>query len=791
MDLIIVESPSKAKTISKYLKGKYRVDASAGHIRDLPVHSLGVDVKNNFEPKYVNSEGKEDVIKRLADATKKAGRVYLATDPDREGEAISWHLQSVLGLDENKENRIEFNEVSPKAIEAALEHPRKINYNLVDAQQARRVLDRLVGYKLSTLLNHKIDDSASSGKRSLSGGRVQSVALRLIVEREREITAFKPEEYWNLTAELQDPPKKHSPFKALLEKKGTKKYKPSSAEETNAVLAALSSGKFIVSKVKKAVTKSHAPAPFTTSSMQQDASTKLGFSAPETMSLAQHLYEGIATENGDHIAFITYMRTDSVRVSADAQRSALERIREVYGAEFAPEKPNYYASKKGAQDAHEAVRPIDLSMTPDKAKTLLDKKHYALYKLIYERFLASQMAEAKYNSMQMEIDNSGYIFKASGRVLLFPGFTAVYQDVSAKKDDEDGISSAKLLPDLNEGDELDLINLQKEQKFTKPPLRYTDASLVKAMEEKGIGRPSTYATIISKLGQKYVKKDGKYMVPAPVAYDVVDMLVKCFRDVMDVGFTADMETKLDDIEEGGVDWHAVIGNFYPGFEQNLRAASSYGDELTQEVCGKCGHFMIRRMGKFGKYLACSNYPECRNIVSESKEEISSVRCPKCGENMIVKNGKFGKFLACPNYPDCKSTLSMPSDEEPKFVGKCPDCGLPMTARKSKKGKVYYSCSGYPDCKFMSWDVPTGEKCPTCGEPLVLTQRGNVKCSNKECSYKIKQEKPTAKPSARRNPAPLQSEEYDVPPLMDEPIYDSFDPYSPAESGISEGRGEDE
>lgn len=765
MDLIIVESPSKAKTISKYLKGKYKVDASAGHIRDLPVHSLGVDIKNNFEPKYVNSEGKEDVIRRLTDATKKADRVYLATDPDREGEAISWHLQTVLGLDENGENRIEFNEVSPRAIEAALQKPRKINYNLVDAQQARRVLDRLVGYKLSTLLNHKIEDDSAGGKRSLSGGRVQSVALRLIVEREREIAAFKPQEYWNLTAELQDTPKQYAPFKALLEKKNGKKYKPSSAEETAAVLDALSQGEFTVSKLKKNVVKSHAPAPFTTSSMQQDASTKLGFSAPETMSLAQHLYEGIATESGDHVAFITYMRTDSVRVSQEAQAAALARIREVYGENYAPQKPNYYASKKGAQDAHEAVRPIDLAMTPEKAKGLLDRKHYALYKLVYERFLASQMAEAVYDSTQIEIDNGGYAFKASGKILKFAGFTKVYQDSSAtKQEDEDEISSPKLLPDLSEGERLDLIDMKKEQKFTKPPLRYTDASLVKAMEEKGIGRPSTYATIIAKLAQKYVKKEGKYMIPSPVAYNVVDMLVKCFSDVMDVGFTADMETKLDEIEDGGKDWRGVIGAFYPDFEKNLKNASSYGDELTQEVCGKCGHFMIRRMGKYGKYLACSNYPECKNIVSETKEEISSVRCPKCGENMVVKSGKFGKFLACPNYPDCRSTLSFPSDEEPTLVGKCPQCGQPMSPRKSKSGKTYYSCSAYPDCKFMSWDVPTGDKCPECGEYLVKTARGNVKCSNKECSYKIKAAK-------EKQVQPLQAEDFDAPPLMDEPLYD--------------------
>ena len=771
MDLIIVESPSKAKTISKYLENKFYVYASAGHIRDLPVHTLGVDVKNNFEPKYVNSEGKEDVIKRLTDVMKKANRVYLATDPDREGEAIAWHLQTVLGLDENGANRIEFNEVSRHAIEAALKTPRKINYGLVDAQQARRVLDRLVGYKLSTLLNHKIEDKNGDGKRTLSGGRVQSVALRLVVEREREIAAFVPQEYWNLTAELQDLPKLYAPFKAMLEKKGTKKYKPSSAEETAQVLAAIEAGKFVVSKVKKTVAKSHAPAPFTTSSLQQDASTKLGFTAPETMTLAQHLYEGIETGNNDHIAFITYMRTDSVRVSKEAQAKALARIRAVYGDEYAPEKPNYYASKKGAQDAHEAIRPIDLEMTPEKAKKLLDKKHYALYKLIYERFLASQMAEAKYNSMQMEIDNSGYIFKASGKVLLFAGFTAVYQDVSAKKDDEDDVNGGKLLPDLNEGDLLDLVSMNKEQKFTKPPLRYTDASLVKTMEEKGIGRPSTYATIISKLMQKYVKKDGKYMIPTPIAYDVVDMLVGCFTDIMDVGFTAEMETKLDDIEDGGVDWHAVIGDFYPDFERNLRKASTYGDKLTEEVCGKCGHFMLRRVGKFGKYLACSNYPECQNIISEGEEEVSAVRCPKCGLNMVAKSGKFGKFLACPSYPDCRTTMSMPTDETPKLAGKCPECGAAMSVRKSKRGKTYYSCLGYPDCKFMSWDVPTGEKCPQCSNAMVQTLRGGSKCSNKDCDYRIKG---TAAPKSAKGNGVVMADDFTPPPLLDEPQYFEFD-----------------
>lgn len=777
MDLIIVESPSKAKTISKYLKGKYKVDASAGHIRDLPVHSLGVDIKNDFQPRYVNSEGKEDLIRRLQDETKKADRVYLATDPDREGEAISWHLQTVLGLDEKAKNRIEFNEVSQKAVEKALTQPRTINYNLVDAQQARRVLDRLVGYKLSTLLNHKIENDG--GGKTLSGGRVQSVALRLIVEREREIEAFVPKEYWNISALLSDTEKKHAPFKAALEKKNGKKYKPASKEETDGVLAALKAGVFTVAAMKKSVVKSHAPAPFTTSSMQQEASNKLGLTAPETMSLAQHLYEGIGTENGDHIAFITYMRTDSVRISSDAQQSALAYIRTAYGDAYAPEKPNFYSTKKDAQDAHEAVRPIDVSMTPEKAKTLLDKKHYSLYKLIYERFLASQMAEAKYDSTQMEIDNSGYTFKASGKIMLFPGYTAVYRETEAKKDDDEA-ESAELLPDLKQGEEVLCEKITTEQKFTKPPLRYTDASLVKAMEEKGIGRPSTYATIIAKLNQKYVKKEGKYMKPVPVSYAVSDMLVKCFPDVMDVGFTADMETKLDKIEEGGQRWQNVIADFYPEFEKNLKNASTYGDEVTDIKCEKCGRPMIRRTGKYGKYLACSGYPECHNIVSESEQEISAVPCPKCGENMVVKTGKFGKFLACPNYPDCKTTLPYPEENgSPKFYGICPECGSPMAQKKTKKGKIFYGCSAYPDCKFLSWDIPTGKKCPKCGSAIVQTARGYIRCSNKDCDYKEGKANTNGgnggnnggeNAAPKKTYTPLQSEDFDAPPLMDEPIY---------------------
>ena len=486
MDLIIVESPSKAKTISRYLKGKYQVDASGGHIRDLPQKQLGVATDRNYEPRYVNSPGKEAIVKRLTEEAKRADRVYLATDPDREGEAISWHLQTVLGLPADGKNRIEFNEISPKAVEHALTCPRTIDYNLVDAQQARRVLDRLVGYKLSPLLNDKIGNG-------LSAGRVQSVALRLVVEREREIQAFKPEEYWTITAELQDVDKKFSPFRAALEKYKGKKCKIGSKEEADAVLAALGAGQYRVASVKRSVTKSHAPAPFTTSTLQQDASNKLGMTAPETMLMAQHLYEGIDVEGMGHIAFVTYIRTDSTRVSSDAQAAARQYIEANYGREYLPEKPNFYASKKGAQDAHEAIRPIDLTRTPESVKKMLDRKHYNVYKLIYERFIASQMTEALYDSMQVEIANGDYDLKASGKALKFAGYTAVWQDSKPAEGDED--NGKGLLPPVEEGHLLDCLGLKPEQKFTKPPVRYTDASLVKAMEDKGIGRPSTYATI--------------------------------------------------------------------------------------------------------------------------------------------------------------------------------------------------------------------------------------------------------------------------------------------------------
>ena len=757
MQLIIVESPSKAKTIEKYLKGKYKVDASEGHVRDLPEKRLGVNVLDNFEPNYVVTADKKQTIKRLSEKVAKADKVYLATDPDREGEAISWHLMEVLKL-QGKAQRIVFNEVSEKAIKKALAEPREINQNLVDSQQARRVLDRLVGYKLSPLLCKRIKDG-------LSAGRVQSVTLRLIVDREKEIKGFNPQEYWHLVATLKagNPPQ----FKALLTEKNGKKFKPTCKEEADNVTEILKNGNFIVKDCKKTVVKSHPLPPFTTSTMQQDASNKLNMTSPVIMSVAQHLYEGVETPKG-HLALVTYIRTDSVRVSVDAQNSAREFILDKFGGEYLPKKPNVYKSKSNSQDAHEAIRPIDLSVTPESVKGILDKNHYNLYKLIYDRFLASQMTDAVYNQVKIEVENSGYVFKTSGKTVKFKGFTAVYDDY--KKEEED-TEESKNLPNVEVGDELKLSKLESEQKFTKPPVRFTDASLVKIMEDKGIGRPSTYASIISVLTKrKYTTKEGRFLVPTEMAFNITDILVKYFPDIMDVGFTANMEDKLDDIENGGKDWRKLIGDFYPGFADQLSMAVKDGDETTDFVCEKCGAPMVRKKGRYGKYLACSNYPECSNIRPENVEQSDEI-CEKCGATMIYKTGKFGKFLACPNYPTCsnikplneekceekcekcggetvvkkgkfgkylycktcKNTKSLAED-----AGICPICHNPTRKMASKGGKTFYGCSHYPECSFMSWDMPTGDICPTCGKFLIYSKDGKtMRCSDKECSYAVK------------------------------------------------------
>ena len=641
MQLIIVESPSKAKTIEKYLGGKYKVDASGGHVRDLPEKRMGVNVSKDFAPNYVIPADKKAVIKRLQEKVEKADKVYLATDPDREGEAISWHLKEVLGLGDDAQ-RIEFNEISEKAIRHALENPRTINYKLVDSQQARRILDRLVGYKLSPLLCKRI-------KNGLSAGRVQSVALRIIVDKEREIEAFVPSEYWLVSAEFNVNGKK---FRALLVEKNGKKYKPTCEAEAKEAERITLSSAVTVKDVKTSVAKSPAPAPFTTSTMQQDASSKLNMSSPVCMQVAQHLYEGVETENG-HVALVTYIRTDSVRVSKDAQNAARAYIAEKYGDGYVPEKPNFFKTKKNAQDAHEAIRPIDLSLTPEKAKTFLDRNHYNLYKLIYERFVASQMSAAEYGVTSVAVDAGEYTYKASGRTTLFKGFTAVYADFRVEAEDD------------------------------------------KAMEEKGIGRPSTYATIISTLQKrKYTQKEGKCLKPAAVAFEMTDTLVKYFPDVMDVSFTANMEDRLDGIENcDRLEIDKVLES------PKCKAIESLDVESSDEICDKCGAPMVYKNGRYGKFLACSNYPTCKNIKSLD-QTVSTEKCEKCGGDMVVRTGKYGKYLQCVN---CKETKSMTEK-----AGVCPVCGKPAQKMVSKKGKVFYGKT--------------------------------KKCSQKECGYVIKPEK---------------------------------------------------
>lgn len=714
MQLIIVESPHKAKTIEKFLKGDYKVDASKGHIRDLPTNYMGVSISNNFEPHYVVSPEKNQDIKRLEKLAQKADKVYLATDPDREGEAISWHLAEVLGLDKNQANRIEFNEISEKAVKNALASPRKIDMNLVDAQQARRVLDRLVGYSISPAASSRLNDN-------LSAGRVQSVALKMVVDREREIQAFKPQEYWNLKADVK--PNDGQSFKVLLASKNGKKYKPSSEQEAIHVENTLKNSDFCVGNIKRALLKSHAPAPYITSTLQQDGSIRLSLTAPQVMQIAQRLYEGVETPKG-HIALITYMRTDSVRVSTEAQQDALRYIKENYGQEYLPAKPNLYRSKKDAQDAHEAIRPIDINKTPESVKDFLDKNQYKLYKLIYDRFIASQMSEAKYDSVSLEVVAEEYGLKTSGKTLVFKGYTVVYDDTKKEEDEEENT----LLPNLSENEKLILNGIIKEQKFTKPPTRYTEASLIKHMEDKGIGRPSTYATIMAKLSDKkreYVRKEKKYLVPNDISYKLIDFLVKYFPDIMDISFTAKMEDDLDDIGNTGKDWHKLIADFYFGFDEQLKAS-----KITEVLCEKCGAPMIINNGKYGNYYACSNYPNCQNIKAVNEKTIipTDKICTKCGSMMVEREGKFGKFLACSNYPKCKNTVSMTES-----VGVCPDCGKPTKKMISRGGKVFYGCSNYPNCKFMSWDIPIGETCPDCGAYLIEVE-GQIKCSSKKCKF---------------------------------------------------------
>ena len=684
MKLVVIEAPAKRETLKKYLGQGYEVFATKGHIRDLPVKSFAIDMNNHYEPHYENKPDKKELISELKNKANKAEEVLIATDPDREGEAISWHIANVLGLDPNTKCRIEFNEISKNAVLKALKNPRAIDLNLVNAQQARRVMDRIVGYKLSPIISKKVAPK-------LSAGRVQSVALKLVVDREKEIENFVPEEYWTVTAFHE---KDKISFKFTLQSYKNKKIKIANKDEVNKVLGEIKGQDFVVSSIKKSKTKSHAPAPFTTSTMQQDALNKAGMSLKRTTESAQQLYEGVEIKGEGKIALITYIRTDSTRVSEDAQKACREFIKEKYGEKFLPAKPNIYATKKNAQDAHEAIRPISMQITPEMVQDSLSKDNYKLYKLIYERFLASQMNEAEYSNVTATIDVNNYNFKATGKTLEFAGYTAVYKEfVDEDKEQKQEISK---LPVLNEGEKVEVKDIKEEQKFTKPPVRYTEASLVKAMEEKGIGRPATYAATITILtARNYCGKEGKYLVPTDLGKRITEYLEKFFSGVINVKFTAHMENRLDDIAEDKDDWHDVVDSFWNGFKGLLEKADASAVTMKSEpietdiICEKCGHKMLLRDGKYGKFLGCSNFPKCRNIKPYNTEN------------------------------------------ERKPVGICPKCGKNVFAFKSKRGKTFYACEDRNGCNFMSWDIPTGEKCPKCDAYLIRKGK-KIKCSS--CDY---------------------------------------------------------
>ncbi|MCL2556570.1 MAG: type I DNA topoisomerase [Firmicutes bacterium] len=740
MKLIIIEGAGKKETIEKYLGDGYRVFATKGHIRDLPPKPMSVDIKNNFAPSYKPLEDKLDIISNMQNLANKASEVLLATDPDREGEAISWHVAHLLGIPQDKKARIVFNEISKKAVNAALVSPRPINMDLVDAQQARRVLDRLVGYKVSPYLNRRV----AGGK--LSAGRVQSATLKLIVDRDREIAAFIPEEYWNFASILN---KNDIDFKAvysyeIINDKETK-VKLVNAEQVEALKSQLDGKDYIVKDVKKSITYSKPAPPFITSSMQQDALNKLGMNLKQTSSAAQVLYEGVELPGEGKVALVTYIRTDSTRVSPDAQKEALSFISQKFGKDYSPEKPNFYASKKGSQDAHEAIRPISLDRTPESLKGKIKPDQLKLYTLIYNRFLASQMTPAKYDSLTIDILNGIHGFKVNGRTMLFPGFTAVYK---AFEEEKEGDENAAKLPEISKGDNLKFIEYKYEQKFTKPPAYYTEASLVKTMEDKGIGRPATYTpTIATLFFRQYVNKDGKYIKAAQLGYDVTDWLVKYFENIVNVKFTADMEEKLDDIEDGNKEWQAVIADFYKGFEADLKKVGEdkQEPEPSDYNCPECGQMLMYKMSRFGKFLSCSGYPNCKYscpIDSEGKPterqkaEVTDIVCDKCGQMMVKRKGKFGDFVACPGFPKCKNILNTGEKKAVVEGGACPDCGK-MTVQKRARS-IFYGCSGYPECKFTSSHPVVDGKCDKCNGFLMhkKLQSGEFfVCGIKGCDFK--------------------------------------------------------
>ena len=685
-NLVIVESPSKAKTIGKYLGPEYTVKASMGHLRDLPKSTMGVDLENDFTPKYVPVAGKEDLIKDLKKAASQAQCIYLATDPDREGEAISWHLKELLGLPEEKTRRVTFNEITQKVVRQSIANPRGIDYSLVDAQQARRVLDRIVGYQLSPLLWKKI-------RRGLSAGRVQSVATRLVVDRENEIRAFQAREYWSLDVKLSRIGKPGA-FVAHYHGEDKKRELENEAQ-VDEIIRDIEGKEFTVTNVKRSEKKRTAAPPFTTSTLQQEASRKLNMTPKRTMAIAQQLYEGVDVAGEGTLGLITYMRTDSLRLSDEAMAAAASFIRQRYGEAYYYGKFHVFKTKSGAQDAHEAIRPTHVELDPERIQGSLTKEQYKLYKLIWSRFLASQMANAVYDTVTIDTECASHVFRASNQSVRFPGFLALYEE--GRDDEAEAVGEE--LPDLQVGDLASLADIKKEQHFTQPPARYTEATLIKAMEEKGVGRPSTYASIVSTIqDREYVLKTDKRLAPTPLGEVVNELMMQRFNDIIDVEFTANMETRLDDVEEGKRNWKEVLGEFYRGFSQELTDAEEAleGTRLKVPV--------------------------------EETDEI----CEVCGRNMVVKVGRFGKFLACPGWPECKNTKPIVE----KMPGRCPKCGSGMLKRKSKRGYAYYACEKGSECGFMSWDVPTELDCPQCGQTMFKKSgRGRMKpfCINEQCA----------------------------------------------------------
>jgi DNA topoisomerase-1 len=712
--------------------------ASVGHVRDLPKSTLGVDIENNFEPHFINIRGKGDLIKELRKEAKKATTVYLATDPDREGEAIAWHLSSALQLDPQKVKRVTFNEVTKTAVKAAIKKPRQIDENLVNSQMARRILDRIVGYKLSPYLWKTV-------RSGISAGRVQSVATRIIVEREEEIKAFVPKEYWTIAAKLQT--EEGKTFLARYYGKNGKKAELSNEADALAVVNGIKGQRFAITAVKKAVKLRNPAPPFTTSTLQQDAHRKLGFSSSKTMKVAQELYEGVnlGSALGGVTGLITYMRTDSVRISDEAYAAANSHILSAYGESFLPASRRVYKTKSGAQDAHEAIRPVDPAKTPEMIKGHVTGEQFKLYRLIWARFLASQMASARYDTVSADLECAGFQFKAAGSALRFAGFLSLYDDTQEESDEEG------LLPDLEKDQILPVKEVLPEQHFTEPPARFNEGSLVKFLEEKGIGRPSTFATIVTTIIQRgYVAHEGKSLVPTELGVVTTALMKENFANVVDYGFTAQMEEQLDGIENGGSDMIRILSDFYGPFSESLDKAMKDADEKKIELppeetdifCDKCGARMVVKNGRFGKFAACPNYPECKNTKQlakdgkSAKEEktvtpVEGMTCEKCGGPMVVRTGRYGSFFACAAYPKCTYTKQPASELDVN----CPLCGKKVVAKRGKNKGVFYSCSGYPGCSFSSWDLPTNEKCPDCGKMLFIKKgKELLVCHEKDCGY---------------------------------------------------------